>query len=94
MTRLKRTETEASSEQRETTPCTAETAGYQRCVPELDLERPLTADRELVKTYNEMFNSTRPREYDGSHIRFGGMNPDIKLSITSVKCYCSCSLWR
>ena len=26
-----------------------------------------------------MFNSTRPREYDGSHIRFGGMNPDIKL---------------
>ena len=35
--------------------------------------------QELVKTYNEMFNSTRPREYDGSHIRFGGMNPDIKL---------------
>lgn len=35
--------------------------------------------QELVKTYNELFNSTRPREYDGSHIRFGGMNPDIKL---------------
>lgn len=34
---------------------------------------------ELVKHYNELFNSTRPREYDGSHIRFGGMNPDIKL---------------
>ena len=33
----------------------------------------------LVTKYNELFNSTRPREYDGSHIRFGGMNPDIKL---------------
>lgn len=35
--------------------------------------------QELVKIYNELFNSTRPREYDGSHIRFGDMNPDIKL---------------
>ena len=34
---------------------------------------------ELVTKYNELFNSTRPREYDGSHIRFGGMNPDITL---------------
>ena len=33
----------------------------------------------LVAKYNELFNSTRPREYDGSHIRFGGMNPDITL---------------
>lgn len=33
----------------------------------------------LVTKYNEMFNSTRPREFNGSHIRFGGMNPDIKL---------------
>ncbi len=33
----------------------------------------------LTKQYNELFNSTRPREYDGSHIRFGGMNPEIKL---------------
>ena len=33
----------------------------------------------LVTRYNELFNSTRPREYDGSHIRFGGMNPDITL---------------
>lgn len=33
----------------------------------------------LVTQYNELFNSTRPREYDGSHIRFGGMNPDISL---------------
>ena len=36
--------------------------------------------RETLSTkYNELFNSTRPREYDGSHIRFGGMNPDITL---------------
>ena len=34
---------------------------------------------DLVKTYNELFNSTRPREYDGSHIVLGGMNPDITL---------------
>ena len=34
---------------------------------------------ELCKTYNELFNSIRPREYDGSHIRFVGMTPDIQL---------------
>ena len=34
---------------------------------------------ELVARYNELFNSTRPREYDGSHIVFGGMNPEITL---------------
>ena len=34
---------------------------------------------ELVTKYNELFNSTRPREYDGSHIVFSGMNPEIKL---------------
>ena len=34
---------------------------------------------DLVEKYNELFNSTRPREYDGSHIRFGGMNPEIRL---------------
>ena len=33
----------------------------------------------LVKKYNELFNSTRPREYDGSHIHFVGMNPEINL---------------
>ena len=33
----------------------------------------------LVKQYNELFNSTRPREYDGSHIHFVGMNPEINL---------------
>ena len=33
----------------------------------------------LCQIYNETFNSTRPREYDGSHIRFSGMNPEITL---------------
>jgi len=33
----------------------------------------------LVRQYNELFNSTRPREYDGSHIHFVGMNPEISL---------------
>ena len=39
------------------------------------------ADRRqtLVKLYNERFNSVRPREYDGSHINFVGINPQIKL---------------
>ena len=34
---------------------------------------------KLVKLYNEKFNSTRPREYDGSHITFSGISPEIKL---------------
>ena len=34
---------------------------------------------QLVKRYNEKFNAIRPREYDGSHIRFHGMNPEIQL---------------
>ena len=33
----------------------------------------------LVRQYNEEMNSTRPREYDGSHIVFSGMNPEITL---------------
>ena len=33
----------------------------------------------LVKQYNELFNSTRPREYNGEHIHFVGMNPEISL---------------
>lgn len=33
----------------------------------------------LVKKYNELYNSIRPREYDGSHIHFMGMNPEIQL---------------
>ena len=40
-----------------------------------DTERRQT----LVRQYNEEMNSTRPREYDGSHITFGGMNPAITL---------------
>ena len=34
---------------------------------------------DLVQKYNVLFNSTRPREYDGSHLTFPGMNPDIEL---------------
>ena len=39
------------------------------------------ADRRqtLVRQYNEKFNSIRPREYDGQHIKFGGINPEIAL---------------
>lgn len=35
--------------------------------------------QELVSTYNERFNAIRPREYDGSHLTFPGMTPDIQL---------------
>ena len=35
--------------------------------------------RDICKTYNILFNSNRPREYDGSHISFSGMNPEITL---------------
>ena len=35
--------------------------------------------QELVQKYNELFNSTRPREYDGKHITFSGINPEIQL---------------
>ena len=35
--------------------------------------------RTLTEKYNEMFNSSRPREYDGRHLVFPGMNPEIKL---------------
>lgn len=40
-----------------------------------------TPDRRhaLVQRYNELFNSTRPREYNGEHITFSGMNPEISL---------------
>ena len=33
----------------------------------------------LIEKYNELFNSNRPREYDGSHLKFPGMTPDIEL---------------
>ena len=38
-----------------------------------------TRREKLTKLYNEKFNSIRPREYDGSHITFNGMNPEIEL---------------
>ena len=34
---------------------------------------------KLCRMYNDKFNSIRPREYDGSHLRFSGMNPEISL---------------
>ena len=41
--------------------------------------RDIDRREALCKKYNELFNSTRPREYDGSHIRFVGMTPEIAL---------------
>ena len=41
--------------------------------------RDLERREDLCRTYNERFNSIRPREYDGSHIRFAGMTPEITL---------------
>ena len=41
--------------------------------------RDMDRREDLCKTYNELFNSIRPREYDGSHIRFVGMTPEIQL---------------
>ena len=41
-------------------------------------KEPSRRDR-LTKLYNEKFNSIRPREYDGSHLVFPGMNPNIEL---------------
>lgn len=41
--------------------------------------RDMDRREDLCKTYNERFNSIRPREYDGSHIRFVGMTPEIQL---------------
>lgn len=38
-----------------------------------------TRREKLTKMYNEKFNGIRPREYDGSHITFNGMNPEIEL---------------
>ena len=38
-----------------------------------------TRRQRLVEKYNDLFNSTKPREYDGSHITFSGMNPEITL---------------
>ena len=59
-------------------PGSSKAASYPGCFQRLDLERP-ERRRALVDLYNEEMNSTRPREYDGSHITFGGMNPSITL---------------
>ena len=48
----------------------------------------------LVRQYNEEMNSTRPREYDGGHITFGGMNPAITLREHQKKRYRSCAVRR
>lgn len=41
--------------------------------------RDIDRREALCKKYNELFNSSRPREYDGSHIQFTGMTPEITL---------------
>lgn len=47
----------------------------------------------LCQKYNEIFNSIKPREYDGSHIRFTGMTPEIKLR-SHQQCRCPDALRR
>ena len=46
---------------------------------ELFMEGDLDRREDLCVTYNRIFNAIRPREYDGSHIRFEGMTPEISL---------------
>ncbi len=58
--------------------CPAEAAGHQGYLCSWVWQDPQRRNL-LVKQYNELFNSTRPREYDGSHIHFVGMNPEITL---------------
>ena len=41
--------------------------------------------QKIVETYNELFNSVRPREYEGSHLTFPGMTPDIELKAAPEK---------
>ena len=47
----------------------------------------------LCQKYNEIFNSIKPREYDGSHIRFTGMTPEIKLRSHQPACPL-CGRWQ
>ena len=50
------------------------------CIRDRDwIWRDPTRREKLVRLYNDKFNSIRPREYDGSHIAFTGMNPEITL---------------
>ena len=55
----------------------AETLLYAVSYTHLDVykRQDLHRREDLCKIYNERFNSIRPREYDGSHIQFVGMNP-------------------
>lgn len=48
------------------------------------LWKDLDRREKLVRLYNDKFNSIRPREYDGSHIKFDGINPEIKLRTHQV----------
>ena len=68
----------ASLERQGDHPGSSKAASYPGCFQRLDLKDP-ERRRALVDLYNEEMNSTRPREYDGSHITFGGMNPSITL---------------
>ena len=56
--------------------------------------RDPTRRQTLVRQYNEEMNATRPREYDGSHITFGGMNPAITLRGTPAGGDCPCAVRR
>ena len=53
-----------------------------------DMER---SEVLVKKKYNVLFNSTRPREYDGSHLVFPGMTPDIELKDYQKKCRGTCA---
>ena len=55
-------------------------------------KEPERRDR-LLRIYNETFNTVRPREFDGSHLVFPGMNTEMKLRSTSLIC-CPCHLYR
>ncbi|MDR1376012.1 MAG: DEAD/DEAH box helicase family protein, partial [Synergistaceae bacterium] len=64
--------------QKETTLAQQKQEGIKQAFREWIFKDP-ERRHELVGRYNEQFNSVRPREYDGSHITFAGMNPEITL---------------
>ena len=49
---------------------------------------------KLVRLYNDKFNSIRPREYDGSHLNFSGMNPEIRLRKHQINAIAHRTIWR
>ncbi len=63
---------------KETTIAQGKQDQIRRAFEEWIWQNPARRER-LCKLYNEKFNSIRPREFDGSHIKFYGMNPEIKL---------------